>query len=61
MDYMIKDIIYDTDGEEINLPTTLIINVPENIIDEEEIDNFISDEISNVTGFCHKGYTKTLN
>jgi len=35
----------------------LEIKVPEYIKEPEEIDEFISDEISNITGFCHKGFS----
>lgn len=44
------NIIWDTDGENISLPTE--IDIPEGITDEEEI----SDYISNKTGFCHCGF-----
>lgn len=47
------DIKWDVDNlEDLEyLPTE--IEIPDNIIDKEEI----SDYISNMTGFCHKGYT----
>jgi hypothetical protein len=38
----------------------LIIDVPVDIIDEDEIEEYISDEISNITGYCHKGFTIKL-
>ncbi len=59
MTYIASNIIYDTDGEIIDLPTTLEINVPDEIheLDEESIVDFISDEISNITGFCHLEFT----
>lgn len=57
MKYTITDIQYDTDGEDVKLPSELTINVPEEITEPEEIDDYISDEISNVTGFCHKGFS----
>ena len=46
------NIIWDCDSEEEKtfLPTE--IDIPENITDEEEI----SDYISEFTGFCHKGF-----
>ncbi len=43
------DIDYEEELED--LPTE--IDIPEGITDEEEISNYIS----NVTGFCHKGFT----
>ena len=47
------NIIWDTDGENISLPTE--IDIPEGMTDKEEI----SDYISNETGFCHKGFELT--
>ena len=47
------NIIWDVDYEEDidDLPTE--IEIPEDIIDDEDE---ISDYISDVTGFCHKGF-----
>jgi hypothetical protein len=53
----ITDIIYDTDGEDVDLPKTLKISVSDEVFnDKEELETFLSDEISNITGFCHKGF-----
>ena len=60
MKYIISNIEYDTDGEDINLPEELEIDVPNELKDADEIDDFISDEISNITGFCHKGFSAIL-
>lgn len=57
MKYEVSNIKYDTDGEEVDLPKTLTITVPDDIVDEVEMEEYISDEISNITGFCHKGFT----
>jgi hypothetical protein len=57
MNYKVTDIEYDTDGENVSLPKELNIEVPANLEDGQEIEEFISDEISNQTGFCHKGFT----
>ena len=51
---------YDTDGEDIDLPKELEICVPEDISDVVDIENNLSDEISNITGFCHNGFTYEL-
>lgn len=50
------NIIWDVDDEEDleGLPTE--IEIPENIADDEDE---ISDYISDVTGFCHKGFELT--
>lgn len=45
------NIKWDTDGEIVDLPNE--IEIPEGMSDEEEV----SDYISNVTGFCHKGFS----
>lgn len=44
------NIIWDTDGENITLPTE--IDIPNEMTDEEEISDYITDE----TGFCHYGF-----
>lgn len=50
---------WDTDGEDVSLPNEIII--PESVIedqvdDECSIEDKISEYISDVTGFCHKGF-----
>jgi hypothetical protein len=59
MQYIVTNIKYDTDGEAIDLPETLTIDVPSHITEPDEIDEFVSDEISNQTGFCHLGFSTT--
>ena len=44
------NIIWDTDGENVMLPSE--IEIPEGMIDEDEISDYISD----MTGFCHMGF-----
>lgn len=46
------NIIWDVDYEEDleNLPTE--IDIPNGIIDDEEISDYITDK----TGFCHRGF-----
>lgn len=51
------NIEWDTDGEDIDLPSE--IEIPEDIArdyDEDTDDDTISDYLSDVTGFCHYGY-----
>mgnify|MGYP003404811040 CR=1 FL=1 len=57
--YKVTNIKYDTDGEEIDLPKELEIEVLEELETEDEIIDYISDEISNITGFCHMGFSTT--
>lgn len=44
------NILWDTDGEELDLPNEL--DIPENMTDENEISDYLSD----FTGFCHMGF-----
>jgi hypothetical protein len=57
--YKVTDIKYDTDGEEIDLPKELEIEVLEELETEDDFFDYISDEISNITGFCHNGFSVT--
>lgn len=49
------NIVWDTDDEAVDLPTS--IEIPEDITDEDEISDYLSD----LTGFCHKGFTLENN
>ena len=57
--FIVTNIKYDTDGRSIKLPKTLTIVVPNDIDGSEAIEQYISDEISNQTGYCHFGYATT--
>lgn len=60
MRYTVTDIKYDTDGEDIDLPETLTVDIPnEDFVKytPEEIEEYISNDISDQTGFCHKGFS----
>ena len=46
------NILWDTDGEEVNLPNE--IEIPDWI--DENDDDEISDYLSDATGFCHFGF-----
>ena len=46
------NILWDTDGEKVNLPNE--IEIPD-LMDKED-DDEISDYLSDTTGFCHFGY-----
>lgn len=39
-----------------DVPTELVIEVPEDFLNEDDIENYIEDEISNVSGFTHNGW-----
>lgn len=49
------DIDYDTDGEDVSLPTELAFSL-DSTLSKEEIEEMVSDKISDETGFCHKGF-----
>ena len=55
--YLVNGISYDTDGEDVDLPKTLEIELSDTITNEDEIESKLSDEISNITGYCHFGFT----
>jgi hypothetical protein len=59
MIYKVTDIQYDTDGEDVTLPTEMNVTVPDEIENSYEIEEYISDRISEFTGFCHKGFSTT--
>ena len=46
------NILWDTDGEEVNLPDE--IEIPDWV--DKEDDDEISDYLSDTTGFCHLGF-----
>lgn len=51
MEYKVTDIEWDTDGEsleDLDLSTEMTVEVPDGTDDVEE---YISDELSNITGF----------
>lgn len=49
------NIAWDTDDEIVDLPNS--IEIPEDITDEDKISDYLSD----LTGFCHKGFTLENN
>lgn len=57
--YLVTDIEWDTDGEDVDLPEEIEITIPddEELNSPEEVLDFISDEITNITGFCHLGFS----
>ena len=57
---VVTDIKYDTDGEEVDLPKQLVIDIPDDL-DEDEIDDLVSNTISNVTGYCHFGFSTSMD
>jgi hypothetical protein len=60
MKAIVTNVKFDTDGEVVDLPVEFEIEVPSDIVEEQDIDDFVSDEISNITGFCHYGFEMKL-
>lgn len=55
--FYVFSINYDTDGEVIEeLPVELFVSFDIDDVPVDELDDMISDEITNRTGFCHKGF-----
>lgn len=46
------NILWDTDGEEVNLPNE--IKIPDWV--DKDDDDGVSDYLSDATGFCHFGF-----
>lgn len=61
MKYIVTNIEYDTDDTDdtSDLPKELIITVPSDVEGDENIEQYISDKISDQTGFCHNGFAAT--
>jgi len=58
--YKVTDIVWDMDEKHVDLPTELEINVPNDIDDDvESVNEYISNEITNITSFCHLGFALT--
>ena len=54
----ITGIQYDTDGEDIALPQEFVLEVEDN----EDVEEVLSEYITEQTGFCHGGFHyETLN
>jgi len=58
------NIKWDTDGENIEIRTEMELTVPRSCFDDvnekdsviDTIEEYIADEISNISGFCHDGF-----
>lgn len=56
MKIKVSNIKYDTDGLKVKLPKALTFILKEEAISHNEIEDIISDKISDKTGFCHLGF-----
>ena len=56
MKYRVFDIKWDIDDGEASTPSEMFVDVPAEEIIADDIEQYITDEISNITGWCHNGY-----
>lgn len=54
MKYRCFNIQWDTDGHRVKLPKEIIVEVDAE--DEDEVEELLSDALSDKTGYCHKGF-----
>jgi hypothetical protein len=56
--YIVFDIKYDIDDiDDIELPKKISIPVDINIAkDTDQLEEYLADQISNITGYCHFGF-----
>lgn len=54
--YKATSINYDTDGHDVDLPDSIIVDLPDDT-HPDEVGDLISDAISDQTGYCHFGFS----
>ena len=56
----VTDIMWDTDGEKVDgLPVQILIEIPADIKSRDDAEEYVSDKVSEVGGFCHDGFSCT--
>lgn len=60
--YLVSNIEWDTDGdtellEQLPTETTLEIDLGVDAADEDDVLDLIADELSDIYGYCHFGFT----
>ena len=52
--YIVQNIVYDTDGEKLTLPASLVIEVPKDarLTEGYTLQDYLCDHITNMTGWC---------
>ena len=52
--------MWDTDGEKVDgLPVQILIEIPTSIKNRDDAEEYVSDKVSEVSGFCHDGFSCT--
>ena len=63
MKYVCTNIQWDTDGDDMilsELPKSITVEVPVDVtLNEDELMDFLSDLLSDETGWCHYGFDYT--
>lgn len=56
--YWVHDIDWDTEGEDVDLPTDVEVPVDEDDagISDEVLEEYLSDWLSEEYGYCHRGF-----
>lgn len=54
--YIASNIKWDTDGADVKLPKRIEVKIPVDITDENDIVEYVSDYITEWSGFCHDGF-----
>lgn len=56
--YQVSDIAWDTDGEQVDLPTSVTYTHEDLGVDasEEDVDEIVSERLSADYGYCHFGF-----
>jgi hypothetical protein len=58
--YKVTNIDWDTDGEQLDLPSECLINIEvSSDITEKEVEESISNAITDMSNFCHNGFNYT--
>lgn len=61
MKVKVFDIDWDTDGEDVELPSEIEVEVDDEFADDEdELSEVIGDYLSDEYGFCHFGFDYSL-
>ena len=56
MKYRVFNIKWDIDDGEASTPSEMFVDVPAEEMAADDIEQYLTDEISNITGWCHEGY-----
>lgn len=57
--FYVTNIVWDSEGEDIGM-TELNVEISDDELadmDNQDIEDYLSDEISNISGYCHLGFS----